>query len=102
MRAPRPTWASHIIQNCEVTGIRRAERAVTGVETSRGFIGAKKVGVVAAGHTSVIMEMAGVRMPLESYPLQALVSEPVKPAFPAWSCRTPCTPISPSRTRANW
>jgi sarcosine oxidase subunit beta len=56
--------------------------SVTGVETSRGFIGAKKVGVVAAGHTSVIMEMAGVRMPLESYPLQALVSEPVKPCFP--------------------
>ncbi|MDH6233605.1 sarcosine oxidase subunit beta [Mesorhizobium soli] len=73
----------HIIQNCEVTGIRRASNgAVTGVETSRGFIGAKKVGVVAAGHTSVLMDMAGVRMPLESYPLQALVSEPVKPVFP--------------------
>ena len=55
---------------------------MTGVDTSRGFIGAKKVGVVAAGHTSVIMEMADVRMPLESYPLQALVSEPVKPVFP--------------------
>ncbi|PWJ81026.1 heterotetrameric sarcosine oxidase beta subunit [Pseudaminobacter salicylatoxidans] len=73
----------HIIQNCEVTGIRRAPGgAVTGVETSRGFIGARKVGVVAAGHTSVLMDMAGVRMPLESYPLQALVSEPVKPVFP--------------------
>jgi len=55
---------------------------VLGVETSKGFIGAKKVGIVAAGHTSVIMQMAGVRMPLESYPLQALVSEPVKPVFP--------------------
>ena len=73
----------HIIQNCEVTGIRRAANgAVAGVETSKGFIGAKKVGVVAAGHTSVLMDMAGVRMPLESYPLQALVSEPVKPVFP--------------------
>ncbi|HET7411503.1 MAG TPA: sarcosine oxidase subunit beta [Pararhizobium sp.] len=73
----------HIIQNCEVTGIRRAGNgSVTGVETSRGFIGAKKVGVVAAGHTSVLMQMADVRMPLESYPLQALVSEPVKPVFP--------------------
>jgi sarcosine oxidase subunit beta len=50
--------------------------------------------VVAAGHTSVLMDMADVRMPLESFPLQALVSEPVKPAFPAWSCPTPCTPIS--------
>ncbi len=73
----------HIIQNCEVTGIRRAPQGhVLGVETSKGFIGAKKVGVVAAGHTSVLMQMADVRMPLESYPLQALVSEPVKPVFP--------------------
>ncbi|TIU11259.1 MAG: sarcosine oxidase subunit beta [Mesorhizobium sp.] len=73
----------HIIQNCEVTGVKRAANgAVTGVETTRGFIGAKKVGVVAAGHSSVIMDMAGVRMPLESYPLQALVSEPVKPVVP--------------------
>jgi sarcosine oxidase subunit beta len=72
-----------IIQNCEVTGIRRgADGAVVGVETTRGFIRAGKIGVVAAGNTSVIMSMAGVRMPLESYPLQALVSEPVKPVFP--------------------
>ena len=73
----------HIIQNCEVIGINRgADGAVTGVETTRGTIGAKKVGVVAAGHTSVLMQMAGVHMPLESFPLQALVSEPVKPCFP--------------------
>ncbi|WP_193174883.1 sarcosine oxidase subunit beta [Oricola nitratireducens] len=73
----------HIIQNCEVTGIRRGGNGqVTGVETSRGFIGAKKIGVVAAGNTSVVMQMADVRMPLESFPLQALVSEPVKPCFP--------------------
>jgi sarcosine oxidase subunit beta len=72
-----------LLENCEVTGIRRAASgAVEGVETSRGFIGAGKVGVVAAGHTSTIMKMAGVRLPLESFPLQALVSEPVKPAFP--------------------
>jgi len=72
-----------IIQNCEVTGIKRApDGRVTGVDTSRGFIGAKKVGVVASGHSSVLMGMAGVRMPLESYPLQALVSEPVKPVVP--------------------
>ncbi len=72
-----------IIQNCEVKGIRRdAQGAVTGVETTKGFIGTKKIGVVAAGHTSVIMSMADVRMPLESYPLQALVSEPIKPIMP--------------------
>nr|WP_261969021.1 sarcosine oxidase subunit beta family protein [Prosthecodimorpha staleyi] len=72
-----------IIQNCEVTAIRRGpDGAVTGIETTKGPIGAKKIGVVAAGHTSVVMGMAGVRMPLESYPLQALVSEPLKPVFP--------------------
>ena len=71
-----------IIENCEVTGIDRDQTgAVVGVQTTRGDIRAKRVGVVAAGHTSVVMAMAGVRMPLESYPLQALVSEPVKPAM---------------------
>ena len=71
-----------IIQNCEVTGIDRdASGAVSGLQTTRGPIRTRKIGVVAAGHTSVVMGMAGVRMPLESYPLQALVSEPVKPAM---------------------
>ena len=72
-----------IIQNCPVTAIRRdAAGRVTGVETARGFIKAKKVAVSAAGSTSVVMDTAGVRLPLESFPLQALVSEPVKPIFP--------------------
>jgi len=72
-----------ILQNCEVTGIRRdASGRVEAVETTRGVIRTKKIGVVAAGHTSTVMGMAGLRMPLESYPLQALVSEPVKPIFP--------------------
>jgi sarcosine oxidase subunit beta len=72
-----------IVQNCEVTGISRGPSgAVNAVETTRGRIAAARVGVVAAGHTSVVMAMAGVRMPLESYPLQALVSEPVKPVLP--------------------
>jgi sarcosine oxidase, subunit beta len=72
-----------IIQNCEVTAIRRdPSGAVNGVETTRGCIAASKIAVVAAGHTSVVMAMAGLRMPLESYPLQALVSEPVKPVLP--------------------
>lgn len=73
----------HIIQNCEVKGINRDSKgAVSGVETTRGTIQSKKVGVVAAGHTTPLMDMAGIQMPLESYPLQALVSEPVKPIFP--------------------
>ncbi|MGE0224642.1 MAG: sarcosine oxidase subunit beta family protein [Acetobacteraceae bacterium] len=72
-----------IIQNCEVTAITRDHGgAVSGVETTRGTITARRIGVVAAGHTSVVMATAGVRMPLESFPLQALVSEPVKPVMP--------------------
>jgi sarcosine oxidase subunit beta len=72
-----------ILENCEVTAIRRnASGAVEAVETTRGLIRTPKIGVSAAGHTSVVLGMAGVRMPLESYPLQALVSEPIKPVFP--------------------
>ena len=70
-----------ILQNCEVTGIRRDGRRVAGVETTKGFIRTRKIAVVAAGHTSVIMQMAGVRMPIESVCLQALVSEPIKPVI---------------------
>jgi sarcosine oxidase, subunit beta len=72
-----------IIENCEVRAIRRAPNgAVMALETTRGMIEARRIGVVAAGHTSVIMAMAGLRMPLESFPLQALVSEPIKPVLP--------------------
>ncbi|SDR27241.1 sarcosine oxidase subunit beta [Rhizobiales bacterium GAS113] len=72
-----------ILQNCEVKAIRRGVGgAVEALETTRGTIETRKVGVVAAGNTSVVMAMADLRMPLESYPLQALVSEPVKPIFP--------------------
>ena len=70
-----------IIQNCEVTAIRRDGGRVAGVETTRGFIGARKVAIVAAGHNSVLAAMAGVRLPIQSHPLQALVSEPVKPVL---------------------
>ena len=70
-----------IIQNCEVTGIKREGGKVTGVETTRGDIATKKIGVVAAGHSSVIAEMAGIRLPVTSHPLQALVSEPIKPVI---------------------
>ncbi|MCA0241649.1 MAG: sarcosine oxidase subunit beta family protein [Proteobacteria bacterium] len=71
-----------IVQNCEVQGIRREAGAVVGVDTARGFIGAKKVAIVAAGHSSVLAALAGFRLPLESHPLQALVSEPLKPILP--------------------
>jgi sarcosine oxidase subunit beta len=72
-----------IIQNCEVLEIRSDNSgAIERVVTTRGTIDTPRVGVVAAGHTSVVMQRAGLRMPLESFPLQALVSEPVKPIFP--------------------
>ncbi|MCW2309869.1 sarcosine oxidase subunit beta family protein [Rhodobium gokarnense] len=71
-----------IIQNCEVTEILTERGAVTGVRTSRGDIRTEKVASVTAGHTSVIAGMVGVRLPIESHPLQALVSEPLKPINP--------------------
>jgi sarcosine oxidase subunit beta len=72
-----------IIENCEVTGlVRDASGAMEAVQTSRGLIRCRRVGVSAAGNTSVVLGLAGVRLPLESFPLQALVSEPVKPAVP--------------------
>ena len=70
-----------IVQNCEVTGIEVANGRVTGLETSRGRIAAKKVGLVAAGHSSVLAAMAGFRLPIESHTLQAMVSEPIKPVL---------------------
>jgi len=68
-----------IIQNCEVTGFRIKLGAVTGVETTRGFIGAQKVGLAVAGHTGQVAAMAGFNLPIESHLLQAMVTEPVKP-----------------------
>ena len=68
-----------IIQNCEAHQIRTKNGTIEGVETSKGFLRANKIGVVASGHTSVLAESAGIRLPLQSKPLQALVSEPIKP-----------------------
>ena len=70
-----------IIQNCEVKKIRTKNGKVQGVETSKGFIRAKRVGIAASGHTSVLAETTGIRLPLQSKPLQALVSEPIKPVI---------------------
>ena len=68
-----------IIQNCEAHQIRTKNGTIEGVETSKGFLRANKIGVVASGHTGVLAESAGIRLPLQSKPLQALVSEPIKP-----------------------
>lgn len=68
-----------IIQNCEVKGFRIADGRVTGVETTRGFIGAKKVGLSVAGSSSRVAAMAGLKLPIESHVLQAFVTESIKP-----------------------
>ena len=68
-----------IIQNCEVTGIKTVGGKVTGVQTSKGFIGCKKLGLAAAGHSSEVAAMAGLKLPIESHVLQAFVSEGLKP-----------------------
>ncbi len=70
-----------IIEQCEVTGISHDNGRVTGVATTRGAIAAGKVGVVVAGHASVLAGMADLRLPIESHPLQAFVSEPLKPVL---------------------
>ncbi|GAA4917295.1 sarcosine oxidase subunit beta [Actinomycetospora succinea] len=71
-----------IIQNCEVTGFVTDADRVTGVRTTRGTIAAGTVALCAAGHTSVLLDMLGVRAPLQSHPLQALVSELLEPVHP--------------------
>ena len=68
-----------IIQNCEVTGLRRNGNKITGIETTKGNIKTRKVGCVVAGHSSVLADMANIRLPIASRPLQAIVSEPIKP-----------------------
>ena len=70
-----------LIQNCEVTGINIAGGKVTGVQTTRGAIRAKKVGIVVAGRSSQVAAMAGMRLPIESHVLQAFVTEGLKPVI---------------------
>ncbi|HZZ52590.1 MAG TPA: sarcosine oxidase subunit beta family protein [Pseudonocardia sp.] len=71
-----------LIQNCEVTGFLRSGDRVVGVRTTRGDIGAGRIGLASAGHTSVLAAMLGIRLPLQSHPLQALVSELLEPVQP--------------------
>ncbi|TRA84920.1 sarcosine oxidase subunit beta family protein [Rhizobium rhizogenes] len=71
-----------LMQNCEVQGFRIEDGTIKGVETSRGYIGAGKVGVAVAGSTGRVMAMAGMRLPIESHVLQAFVSEGLKPTIP--------------------
>ncbi len=70
-----------LIQNCEVTGIDIANGKVTGVQTTRGAIRAKKVAMVVAGRSGQVAAMAGLRLPIESHVLQAFVTEGLKPVI---------------------
>jgi len=69
----------HVIENCAVTGVESAGGQVTAVTTTRGTIGCDQLGIVVAGHSGQLADMAGFRLPVESVALQALVSEPIKP-----------------------
>ncbi|MDT7659746.1 MAG: sarcosine oxidase, subunit beta [Pseudonocardiales bacterium] len=71
-----------LIQGCEVTGFLRDGDRVTGVQTNLGPIRAGRVGMAAAGHSSVLADTVGVRLPIQSHPLQALVSELLEPVHP--------------------
>jgi sarcosine oxidase, subunit beta len=71
-----------LIQGCEVTGIDVVDGRAVGVQTSRGPIAAGRVAIVAAGHASIVAAMAGVALPLQSHPLQALVTELLEPLHP--------------------
>lgn len=71
----------HIIQNCEVTGFDMADGRLAALETTRGRIAADLFGMAVAGNSSALAGMAGFRLPLQSYTLQAMVSEPLKPCL---------------------
>ena len=71
-----------LIQNCEVKGLRIEDGKILGVETTRGYIAARKVGLCVAGRSSQLGEMAGLRLPIESHVLQAHVTEGLKPILP--------------------
>ena len=68
-----------ILQGCELTGIQTENGKVVGVQTSRGAIKCKKLALCAAGHSSEVAAMAGLKLPIESHVLQAFVSEGLKP-----------------------
>ncbi len=70
-----------IVQNCEVLGFEKSGNRITAIKTSRGRVTCGTVGMAVAGHSSVIAEMAGFRLPVTSHCLQAMVSEPIRPVL---------------------
>ena len=72
-------YGVEIIQNCEVTGIRQESGRISGIETTKGLIKTKKIGVCVAGNSGVLASLANLKLPIETHPLQAWVTEPIKP-----------------------
>ena len=68
-----------IIEDCEVTGIRTVAGLATGVESTRGYIRAERIVFAVAGHTGAVGDMLGLKLPIETHLLQAMVTEPIKP-----------------------
>ena len=68
-----------IVQDCQVLGMDINGRKINGLDTSKGYVKVDQVGCVAAGHSSVLAQMAGIHLPIESHPLQAFVSESLRP-----------------------
>ena len=81
MRAAPTARGVDIIQNCAATGFRIEGGRIVGVETEKGFIGAKKVALSVAGNSTRVAAMAGLRLPIESHSVQAFVTEGVKPVI---------------------
>ena len=70
-----------IIEDCEVVGTKIDGGEIIGVDTTKGFVSANKVAVAVAGNSSVLAQMAKIKLPIETYPLQAWVTEPIKPCL---------------------
>tara|TARA_B000000609_G_C24173544_1_gene352102 strand:- start:662 stop:1909 length:1248 start_codon:yes stop_codon:yes gene_type:complete len=75
------SWGVDIIENCEVVGIKKNKNKISSVQTTKGDISCEKMCFVVAGNSSVLAELCGFRLPVESVALQALVSEPIKPVM---------------------
>lgn len=71
-----------LIQHCEVTGFDLRSGRVRGLRTSLGPVSAERVALCAAGHTTVLTDQLGLAVPVQSHPLQALVSELLEPVHP--------------------
>jgi sarcosine oxidase subunit beta len=87
-----------IVQNCEVLGFEKSNNRITAINTSRGRIACGTVGMAVAGHSSVLAEMAGFRLPVTSYCLQAMVSEPIRPVL-AHMVLSPATGVYINQTQ---